>query len=67
MNTLSRTITGGVLVILGLVLIVLGFFFVFVTWIYGIPMLIIGIFILLNKKEDAIEQRKDLIKLGRRK
>ena len=55
------------MVILGLVLIVLGFFFVFVTWIYGIPMLIIGIFILLNKKEDAIEQRKDLIKLGRRK
>jgi hypothetical protein len=28
----------------------------FISLIYGIPMLIIGIVILLNKKEDVIEQ-----------
>ena len=32
----------------------------FAALIYGIPILIIGAFILLNKKEDKIEERKDL-------
>ncbi len=60
MNVLSRTITGIALIILGIILI-----FVSVTeslWvlIYGIPVLLIGIFILFNKKEDKIESRKDM-------
>ena len=60
MNTTSRTITGGVMIVLGLALTILGFFF-FVPFIYGIPMLIIGLFIFFNKKEDDIEQiKKDM-------
>jgi len=64
MNLLSRTITGLVMVILGLFLI--GIYIIyfekegsFVALIYGIPILIIGLFVLLNKKEDRIERRKD--------
>jgi len=59
MNKTSRTITGISMIVLGLVLIVVGFFTMFVTWFYGIPILILGIFIYLNKNEDAIEERKD--------
>jgi len=59
MNRISRTITGISMIVLGLVLIVVGFFTMFVTWFYGIPILILGIFIYLNKNEDAIEERKD--------
>ena len=60
-NTLSRTITGIILIIGGLVLSVVGFF-VWIALIYGIIILAIGIFILLNKSEDKIEERKDLNK-----
>ncbi len=67
MNLLSRTITGSILVLLGISLIVAGFFTMFITWIYGIPSLIIGIFILLNTKEDKIEERKDLKVRGPKK
>ena len=54
MNTLSRTITGIPVTILGFVLIGVGFFSP-LALIYGIPIFIIGIFILLNKGEDDIE------------
>jgi len=63
MNLVSRIITGLVMVVIGIILI--GVFFTikktgtFIALIYGIPILIIGIFILLNKKEDKIERRKD--------
>ena len=57
MNILSRTITGFIVIILGLFLIILGLFF-YVSLIYGIPIFIIGLFILFNKKEDKIEQIK---------
>ena len=57
MNTTSRTITGTTAIILGIILTALGFL-TFVTLIYGIPILIIGIFILFNKKEDDIEEIK---------
>jgi len=43
----------------GLFLIILSFFIKEAPWvalIYGVPILIIGIFILLNKKEDKIEE-----------
>jgi len=61
MNTLSRTITGTLAIILGLGLIITGFFIspIFPFLFYGIPVLIIGIFILLNKKEDDIETIKN--------
>ena len=57
MNTISRTITGIAAIILGIILII----YVekpIITLIYGIPLLIIGIFIFLNKKEDDIENIK---------
>ena len=48
--------------ILGAVLIMIPFFSndgeVFWIWTYGIPIFIIGIFILFNKKEDDIEKIK---------
>jgi hypothetical protein len=55
MNTLSRTITGIVMIIIGVILIGFGIVFI-VPLVYGIPILIIGLFILLNKKEDEIEE-----------
>ena len=66
-NLTSRTITGGVLIIIGLILIVISPFTVFTTLIYGIPILIIGLIIFLNKKEDKIEERKDLNKIKNKK
>jgi len=58
MNTLSRTITGGVMILVGLILICVAFFKVIWVLIYGIPILIIGLVILFNKREDKIEQIK---------
>jgi len=58
MNILSRTITGVIFVVAGLVLAVIAPWAKFITLIYGIPLLILGFFILLNKKEDKIEQIK---------
>ncbi|MBA7604291.1 hypothetical protein ES703_11411 [subsurface metagenome] len=57
MNVLSRTIAGIVLIILGIILISVS---VKEPWvlIYGIPIILIGFFILFNKKEDEIEQIK---------
>jgi|TARA_B100002003_G_scaffold133604_1_gene123696 membrane-bound ClpP family serine protease len=57
MNTLSRTITGILTIILGSVLTIIGFY-QYSVLIYGIPIFIIGIFILFNKKEDNIEKIK---------
>lgn len=57
MNILSRIITGSIVIILGLFLIVLGFFF-YGSLIYGIPIFIIGLFIIFNRREDEIEQIK---------
>ncbi len=65
MNTLSRTITGTLAIILGLILIIIGFFTPFVL-IYGILIFIIGIFILFNKKEDDIEKIKTKAKGGKK-
>jgi uncharacterized membrane protein HdeD (DUF308 family) len=60
---ISRLITGIVMIAGGLFLIGLSFFIDESFWValmYGIPLLIIGIFILLNKKEDKIEQIKQI-------
>ncbi|MFH1359088.1 MAG: hypothetical protein ABIH37_04320 [archaeon] len=57
MNTISRTITGWAMIIVGAVLIIAGFF-VIIPLFYGIPILILGFFVLFNKKEDDIEEIK---------
>ena len=67
MNILSRTITGISMIVLGIVLIVLAFFNALFILIYGIPLLIIGFFILFNTKEDKIEQIKNMKKGGKKK
>ena len=60
MNIVSRTIAGAVMIFSGTILIVLPFFLSenasFFMWIYGMPLFIIGCFILFNKREDQIEQ-----------
>jgi membrane-bound ClpP family serine protease len=57
MNLISRTISGIILIISGIVLIVLGIINKF-TWVHGIILLILRIFILLNNREDMIEKIK---------
>lgn len=57
-NLTSRTLTGGVMTALGLFLVVLPLFAgaeALFAWIYGIPLLILGLFLLFNSKEDKIE------------
>lgn len=66
MNETSRIITGTVMVVVGLGLMGIPFFAGlggFVAWIYGLPILIIGFFILFNEKEDSIEQIKTFDKM----
>ena len=58
MNTISRTITGVVVVLFGLYLIVQGVLKDFWILIYGIPIVAIGVYIFFNKKEDDIEKIK---------
>jgi membrane-bound ClpP family serine protease len=58
MNTTSRTITGIIMILSGIGLIIASPFAAFIPLIYGIPILIIGIVIFFNKKEDKIEQIK---------
>ena len=65
MNTLSRTITGIVAIVLGLALILFGFIS-YVSVVYGVPIFIIGIFILFNKKEDYIEKIKTKAEGGKK-
>lgn len=65
----GQLISGGVLVVFGAVLIVLGLFYGFgggniMFWIYGVVLLIIGLAVLLNRREDKIEQIKST---GRKK
>lgn len=58
MNTTSRTITGIALIILGIILISVSVKESLWILIYGIPIILIGFFILFNKREDEIEQIK---------
>lgn len=55
---MSRTVTGVMATLLGLFLIVLSILKDLWILIYGIPILIIGVFIFFNKKEDEIEEIK---------
>ena len=58
----GRIIIGSLVILIGLVLgavyLFVDFEESFVLLIYGIPLLILGIVIFLNKKEDVIEQIK---------
>jgi hypothetical protein len=58
-NTISRTITGIISVLFGLFLTILGILIDPWILIYGIPIIIIGVFIFFNKKEDDIEEIKN--------
>jgi hypothetical protein len=59
---ISQLITGMILLLGGLIMILFSFFqtgeILFVLLFYGIPILIIGVVILFNSKEDKIEQIK---------
>ena len=65
MMSISRLIVGLLFILFGIALIILSFFTHWLMLIYGIPLLIIGIVLLLNKNEDKIEQRKDMMKGGK--
>ena len=63
MNALSRKITGVILILLGVGTMLFPFFNLgdklsFISWFYGIPILILGIFVLFNKKKDRVGQIK---------
>ncbi|MFH1456318.1 MAG: hypothetical protein ABIF40_05210 [archaeon] len=57
MNIISRLITGILAIILGSYLIIISSSDLWILF-YGIPIVLIGIFILFNKKEDNIEKIK---------
>ena len=56
-NFVSRVLTGGFLITLGGVLIAFSFTDIWFL-VYGIPALLIGIFLFFNDKEDTIEHIK---------
>jgi len=57
-NTISRTITGGIMIVIGLVLVITSPFLKYITLIYGLPILIVGLIIFFNKREGEIEKIK---------
>ena len=59
----ERVIIGGIIFGIGLIWTIVCFFSLLFILIYSIPILIIWLVIILNKKEDEIEQRQDLNKL----
>jgi len=62
MNKVSRTITGIITITLGIYITYASFLDLAKDWpglIFGIVFIIIGFFILFNKKEDDIEKIKD--------
>jgi uncharacterized membrane protein HdeD (DUF308 family) len=61
MNSISRSLSGGICLLLGLILGYNSFISENNFWtlfIYGIILMVLGIFILFNNKEDEIEQIK---------
>ncbi|PJC45232.1 hypothetical protein CO037_02540 [Candidatus Pacearchaeota archaeon CG_4_9_14_0_2_um_filter_30_8] len=52
----KREVSGLILALVGIVLIVISPLASFITLIYGIPLLIIGIIVFFNKEEDEIEE-----------
>lgn len=61
MNKISRTITGLIFILGSIALIISSFFYNaidYVSIIFGVGILILGIFIYFNKNEDKIEKAK---------
>ena len=61
MNSLSRIVTGIVMIVIGVFLVLLGIMVSegsFVSWFYGGIIFVLGVFIFLNNREDKIEQIK---------
>lgn len=62
MNTVSRIITGSVLIVFAMVLFYIALSDIGNNWpalMWALPNIVVGIFILFNKKEDSIEKIKD--------
>lgn len=54
----QQLITGSTIIFIGIFIAIVTIMETILTLIYAIPIIIIGIVILLNKKEDIIEQIK---------
>lgn len=55
----QQAITGGTMILVGILLLIFTIMETLLTLFYIIPLIIIGIAILLNKKEDYIEKIKN--------
>ena len=55
---LSQLIIGIVFIVGGVALTIVAFFATLFLLIYGLPLLVIGIWMLLNKREDVVEPIK---------
>lgn len=67
---ISKILSGGFLVLIGSGLLSLPLFFGlkgFIAWIYGLPLFIVGVLILLDSNEDIIEERNDFKSLKSKK
>lgn len=64
MKDAVRISTGIIMIILGMIIMGVPFFVssrvAFVSWIYGVPILFIGFFILFNENENEIEAIKKI-------
>ncbi len=60
MKDISRLIAGWIFFVGGIFLTVISFFVTFVFLVYSLPLIFISLWMLLNKSEDRIEQRKDI-------
>ena len=58
MNDKSRRAAGVALIALGVVLLFAGILFTSWLLLYALPLLIVGIIVYFNKREDMIEQIK---------
>lgn len=67
MVSVSRLITGLFLIVGGIVLTVVSFFSSLIFLIYSLPMIVLGIWLLVDKNEDKIEERKDIKVRGGKK
>jgi hypothetical protein len=58
MNMVSRIATGTIGMILGVVLVAVGIIETPWVLVYAVPVILLALFILFNKKEDEIEEIK---------
>ena len=56
---MKRAYSGAAVAILGVLFIITSLIWTYFLLIYGIPLFIIGVLILLNKSEDRIEKIKN--------